>query len=94
VQPNDHVNMAQYTKGRDPHRHRLAGPVGAASATRGQLGRLARAFLTKGRALDQILKSGRTQLQDAKLDSDRQEFAAYRHTIELSDDRVPRKQLR
>src|SRR5439155_1294114 len=51
-------------------------------------GRLARAFLTKGKAFDKILKSGRTHLQDATPIRLGQEFAAYGHTIERGADRV------
>src|SRR2546426_352276 len=52
------------------------------------MGRLARSFLTKGKAFDKILKSGRTHLQDATPIRLGQEFAAYGHTIERSADRV------
>src|SRR3981081_499590 len=52
------------------------------------MGRLARAFLTKSKTLDTILKSGRTHLQDATPIRLGQEFAAYGHTIERGADRV------
>jgi len=52
------------------------------------MGRLARAFLAKGKAFDKILKSGRTHLQDATPIRLGQEFGAYGHTIERSADRV------
>jgi aspartate ammonia-lyase len=52
------------------------------------MGRLARAFLTKGKTFDEILKSGRTHLQDATPIRLGQEFAAYGHTIERSGDRL------
>src|SRR5437667_361305 len=52
------------------------------------LDRLARAFLTKGKAFDGILKSGRTHLQDATPIRLGQEFAAYGRTVERNRDRI------
>src|SRR5437660_409859 len=52
------------------------------------LGRLAAAFLAKGRAFDGILQSGRTHLQDATPIRLGQEFIAYGHTVERNRDRV------
>jgi len=87
VHPNDHVNMAQSTNDVIPTAIRLAA-LSELPALLEAMGRLARAFLTKGRAFDQILKSGRTHLQDATPIRLGQEFAAYGHTIERSADRV------
>src|SRR5258706_3899975 len=87
VHPNDHVNMAQSTNDVIPPAIRLAA-LADLPALLEAMGRLARAFLTKGRAFDQILKSGRTHLQDATPIRLGQEFAAYGHTIERSADRV------
>src|SRR5467141_4966115 len=87
VHPNDHVNMAQSTNDVIPTSIRLAA-LSELPALLEAMGRLARAFLTKGRAFDQILKSGRTHLQDATPIRLGQEFAAYGHTIERSADRV------
>ena len=87
VHPNDHVNMAQSTNDVIPTALRLAA-LSELPALLEAMGRLARAFLTKGRAFDQILKSGRTHLQDATPIRLGQEFAAYGHTIERSADRV------
>jgi len=49
---------------------------------------LARAFLAKGQAFDEILKAGRTHLQDATPIRLGQEFTAYGRTIERNRDRV------
>ncbi len=49
---------------------------------------LAQAFLAKGKAFDQILKSGRTHLQDATPVRLGQEFTAYGHTIERNRRRI------
>ena len=87
VHPNDHVNMAQSTNDVIPTAIRLAA-LAELPALLEALGRLARAFLTKGKAFDKILKSGRTHLQDATPIRLGQEFAAYGHTIERNADRV------
>src|SRR5213594_4724572 len=64
VNPNDHVNMAQSTNDVIPSAIRLAA-LSELPALLDAVGRLALAFLTKGKAFDKILKSGRTHLQDA-----------------------------
>src|SRR3989454_2559047 len=87
VHPNDHVNMAQSTNDVIPTAIRLAA-LAQLPALLDAMGRLARAFLAKGKAFDRILKSGRTHLQDATPIRLGQEFAAYGHTIERSADRV------
>jgi aspartate ammonia-lyase len=87
VHPNDHVNMAQSTNDVIPTAIRLAA-LSQLPALLDAMGRLARAFLTKSRAFDTILKSGRTHLQDATPIRLGQEFAAYGHTIERGADRV------
>src|SRR5437762_9291196 len=87
VHPNDHVNMAQSTNDVIPTAIRLAA-LSQLPALLDAMGRLARAFLTKSKAFDKILKSGRTHLQDATPIRLGQEFAAYGHTIERHADRV------
>jgi len=87
VHPNDHVNMAQSTNDVIPTAIRLA-TLAQLPALLDAMGRLARAFLTKGKAFDKILKSGRTHLQDATPIRLGQEFVAYGHTIERNADRV------
>ncbi len=76
VSPNDHVNMAQSTNDVIPTAMRLAvyalsGPVLAEMAT------LASSFEARAKAFAQILKSGRTHLQDAVPVTLGQEFSAY-----------------
>src|SRR6059036_626276 len=87
VDPNDHVNMAQSTNDVIPTAIRLAA-LAQLPALLDATGGLARAFLTKGKAFDKILKSGRTHLQDATPIRLGQEFVAYGHTIERNADRV------
>src|SRR5213594_2193218 len=87
VDPNDHVNMAQSTNDVITTAIRLAA-LAQLPALLDAMGRLARAFLAKGKAFDRILKSGRTHLQDATPIRLGQEFTAYGHTIERARDRV------
>src|SRR3989442_4854213 len=87
VHPNDHVNMAQSTNDVIPTAIRLAA-LAQLPALLEALTRLARAFLAKGKAFDQILKAGRTHLQDATPIPPGQEFTAYRHTLQRKPDPV------
>ena len=87
VHPNDHVNMAQSTNDTIPTNIRLA--------CLAQLDGLARAFENlrgalgaKGREFDDIVKAGRTHLQDAMPIRLGQEFTAYAGTIERGIRRV------
>src|SRR5256712_8596225 len=89
VDPNDHVNMAQSTNDVIPTAIRLAALAQLPTLLQA-LGRLAQAFLAKGKAFDGILKSGRTHLQDATPIRLGQEFTAYGHTIERARDRIAR----
>src|SRR6266480_4460066 len=87
VHPNDHVNMAQSTNDVIPTAIRLAAlsqfsPLAAAMTL------LARALLGKGKEFDDIVKSGRTHLQDATPIRLGQEFTAYGHTVERNRERV------
>ena len=89
VHPNDHVNMAQSTNDVIPTAIRL-GALSLLPALTEALGRLARAFLAKGRAFDGIVKSGRTHLQDATPVRLGQEFTAYGHSVERNSARIVR----
>ncbi len=87
VHPNDHVNMAQSTNDVIPTAIRL-GALALLPGLLDALDGLAQAFLAKGKAFDQILKSGRTHLQDATPVRLGQEFTAYGHTIERNRRRI------
>jgi fumarate hydratase, class II len=87
VHPNDHVNMAQSTNDVIPTAIRLAALARLPSLLEAMT-QLARAFLTKGKAFDRVLKAGRTHLQDATPIRLGQEFTAYGHTIERARDRI------
>jgi aspartate ammonia-lyase len=89
VHPNDHINMAQSTNDVIPTAIRLSALSQLAALVEG-LNRLARAFLAKGTAFDDIVKSGRTHLQDATPVRLGQEFTAFGHTVERNRDRIVR----
>jgi aspartate ammonia-lyase len=78
VHPNDHVNMAQSTNDVIPTAMRLA----TLPRTIEALEQLGASLLAKGIQFDDIVKSGRTHLQDATPIRLGQEFTAYGHTVE------------
>src|SRR3954469_11027707 len=87
VHPNDHVNMAQSTNDTIPTNIRLA--------CLSQLGAFVSAFETlrdalaaKGREFDDVVKAGRTHLQDAMPIRLGQEFTAYAGSIDRGLRRV------
>jgi len=80
IHPNDHVNMAQSTNDVIPTAIRL-GVLSLFGALDAALGALAEALLERGRAFAEVMKSGRTHLQDATPIRLGQEFTAYGHTI-------------
>lgn len=89
VHPNDHVNMAQSTNDVIPTAIRL-GALSLLPGLLAALDRLAAAFLARGNAFDDVLKSGRTHLQDATPIRLGQEFTAYGHTVQRNRERVAR----
>lgn len=91
VHPNDDVNMAQSTNDVIPTAGkltvlRLLSPAAAA------LGRLAEALAAKADEFDDVLKMGRTQLQDAVPIRLGQEFAAYAGVVRRDAARLGRVQ--
>jgi fumarate hydratase class II len=87
VHPNDHVNMAQSTNDVIPTAMRLA-TLATLPHTLVALEQLAHSLLTKGVAFDDIIKSGRTHLQDATPIRLGQEFTAYSHTVQRHRDKL------
>ena len=81
VHPNDHVNMAQSTNDVIPTALRLA-TLATLPALLDALEGLAGSLTAKGREFDDVIKSGRTHLQDATPIRLGQEFTAYGHTVE------------
>jgi aspartate ammonia-lyase len=89
VHPNDHVNMAQSTNDVIPTAMRLA-TLSTLPSLLSAIDRLATSLGAKGQAFDDILKSGRTHLQDATPIRLGQEFSAYaatmaRHRLKLEE---------
>ena len=87
VHPNDHVNMAQSTNDTIPTNIRLA-CLSRLDAFVAAFENLRDAFAAKGREFDDIVKAGRTHLQDAMPIRLGQEFTAYAGSIERGLRRV------
>jgi len=87
VHPNDHVNMAQSTNDVIPTAIRL-GALAMLRNLAPALSGLRDRLLEKGRELDDVIKSGRTHLQDAMPIRLGQEFRAYGLTIERNARRL------
>jgi aspartate ammonia-lyase len=87
IHPNDHVNMAQSTNDVIPTAIRL-GALALLDPLLAALGALRDAFLAKGAEFDEVIKSGRTHLQDAMPIRLGQEFHAYGGTIDRNLSRV------
>ncbi len=81
VHPNDHVNMAQSTNDVFPTAMRLAA-LRLNALLDPELAALSASLQRKGSEFDDVLKSGRTHLQDAVPIRLGQEFAAYAGAIE------------
>jgi fumarate hydratase, class II len=87
VNPNDHVNMAQSTNDTIPTAIRL-GALWRLEELKTSLKRLADAFAQKALDWDDIVKSGRTHLQDAVPVRLGQEFGAYAKTVQRSIEKI------
>src|SRR5215218_808284 len=87
VHPNDHVNMAQSTNDTIPTNIRLA-ILSQLDALLRAFESLGKALSAKGREFDDVVKAGRTHLQDAMPIRLGQEFAAYAGSISRGVRRV------
>ncbi|TAN63548.1 aspartate ammonia-lyase [bacterium] len=87
VHPNDHVNMSQSSNDVYPTAMRLSA-ISASTSLINALTALERALSNKARQFDNIIKSGRTHLQDAVPIRLGQEFGAYASSIKNSAERV------
>ena len=87
VHPNDHVNMAQSTNDTIPTAIRL-GCLWRLEELLSALDSLASALETKANEFDDIVKSGRTHLQDAVPVRLGQEFGAYAKAVHRDAERV------
>ena len=89
VHPNDHVNMAQSTNDTIPTSIRL-GALWRLDELLSALKGLQDALEVKAREFDDVVKSGRTHLQDAVPVRLGQEFAAYAKAVERDAERIRR----
>jgi fumarate hydratase class II len=89
VSPNDHVNMAQSTNDTIPTAIRL-GSLWRLDELLGVVSGLAEALRQKSIEFDQVVKSGRTHLQDAVPVRLGQEFGAYARAVERDAERISR----
>ena len=87
VHPNDHVNMAQSTNDTIPTNIRLA-CLSQLAAFNAAFENLRGALAAKGKEFDDIVKAGRTHLQDAMPIRLGQEFTAYAGSIARGVKRV------
>ena len=87
--PNTHVNMAQSTNDVFPTAIRIAS-LNLAKGAIEELDKLRIALLEKAKEFDQVIKMGRTHLQDAVPIRMGQEFAAYARVIGRDVERVTR----
>ena len=81
LHPIDHVNRSQSTNDTYPTSVKLAMILGVRRLT-AELSLLSDAFAERGRAFQDVLKIGRTQLQDAVPMTLGQEFTGFAHTIQ------------
>jgi fumarate hydratase class II len=89
VHPNDHVNMAQSTNDTIPTAIRL-GCLWRLDELLGAVGGLTAALRAKAAIFDDVVKSGRTHLQDAVPVRLGQEFGAYARAVERDGERIAR----
>ena len=89
VQPNDHVNMSQSTNDTIPTAIRL-GCLWRLDELLYSVQRLVESLKNKAIEFDDIVKSGRTHLQDAVPVRLGQEFGAYARAVERDEERIAR----
>jgi fumarate hydratase class II len=89
VHANDHVNMGQSTNDTIPTAIRL-GCLWRLEELAGEVDRLAAELRAKASEFDDVVKSGRTHLQDAVPVRLGQEFGAYARALERDDVRIRR----
>jgi fumarate hydratase class II len=89
VHPNDHVNMAQSTNDTIPTAIRL-GCLWRLEESLMIIDELVQALQERAQAFDDVIKSGRTHLQDAVPIRMGQEFSAYAHAVQRDRSRIGR----
>jgi len=93
VSPNDHVNVAQSSNDTFPTALHIAAGM-ALQPLLGELDRLSEAFRKLGKKHADVIKSGRTHLQDALPVTIGQEFNAYAFAIENARDQIKARSRR
>ncbi|MBY0582172.1 MAG: class II fumarate hydratase [Sphingomonas sp.] len=88
VHPNDHVNMSQSSNDSFPTAMHIAAAVAATRTLIPALARLEAALLAKAKAWGDIVKIGRTHLQDATPITLGQEFSGYYAQLRLARTRM------
>ncbi len=92
LSPNNHVNLSQSTNDVYPTALKIA-LHSSITSLQESMRSLAAAFLDKGEEFADLLKMGRTQLQDAVPMTLGREFAAFGHTILEDVDRLGESQM-
>ncbi|RIL10043.1 MAG: aspartate ammonia-lyase [Proteobacteria bacterium] len=92
VHPNDHVNMCQSSNDVIPSAIHVAAQQGLDQALLPALSKLEKSLSAKAREFADVIKSGRTHLQDATPITLGQEFSGYAAQIKNSIDRIRRTQ--
>jgi len=87
VHPNDHVNMEQSSNDTIPTAMHISAAVAMKESLVPALGHLAEALEKKGKQYDDVVKIGRTHLQDATPIRLGQELSGYAHQAKLGIDR-------
>ena len=88
VHPNDHVNRSQSTNDVFPTAIHIAAAVQVSERLLPALARLRAVLTAKAREFDDIVKIGRTHLQDATPLTLGQEFSGFADQLRLSEDAV------
>jgi fumarate hydratase class II len=84
VHPNDHVNMSQSSNDSFPTALHIAAALAARDRLLPAIGRMEEALFAKAAAWDDIVKIGRTHLQDATPLTLGQEFSGYGAQLRLA----------
>ncbi len=88
VHPNDHVNMGQSSNDTFPTAMHIAGALAIKKSLCPALANLQSELDNKAKALDKIIKTGRTHLMDATPIRMGQVFSGYAQQVKLASDRA------
>ncbi|MCK4627395.1 MAG: class II fumarate hydratase, partial [Sedimentisphaerales bacterium] len=88
VHPNDHVNMSQSTNDTIPTSMHIAAVTAVNERLLPRLKNLREALSTKAQSFNNIIKTGRTHLQDATPLTLGQEFSGYAAQLQQADETI------